>query len=689
MKAKSFFKGPGIWIVVVVGLLLVAFATLAPGGSTRIDTDKGLAVLAQSGKVDQAKIYDAENRVDLTLKDNLVIDGQDKGKNVQFFYVTARAGDVVKAVTNAQPSGGFTDQPVENNWFSGLFSLLIPVLLLGVLFWFLLSRMQGGGSKVMQFGKSKAKLVNKDMPQVTFSDVAGAEEAVEELQEIKEFLAEPAKFQAVGAKIPKGVLLYGPPGTGKTLLARAVAGEAGVPFFSISGSDFVEMFVGVGASRVRDLFEQAKASAPAIIFVDEIDAVGRHRGAGIGGGNDEREQTLNQLLVEMDGFDVKTNVILIAATNRPDVLDPALLRPGRFDRQITVEAPDLVGREQILNVHAKGKPMAHGVDLKGVAKKTPGYTGADLANVLNEAALLTARSNANLIDDRALDEAIDRVMAGPQKRSRVMKEMERKITAYHEGGHALVAAALRNSAPVTKITILPRGRALGYTMVVPEDDKYSITRNELLDQMAYAMGGRVAEEIVFHDPSTGASNDIEKATGTARKMVTQFGMSERIGAVKLGAGGGEPFLGRDMAQERNYSDSVAYIVDEEVRRLIDQAHDEAYAILTENRDVLDQLALELLERETLNQAEIAYIFRDIRKRDFREVWLSKESRPVQSIPPVESRAEKAEREAQEEAKAARLDEPLDAQSPHPQGVGSQESFTGQGPDAGTDVSHQG
>lgn len=693
MKAKNFFKGPGIWIVVVVGLLLVAFATLAPGGSTRIDTDKGLALLAQSGKVDQAKIYDAENRVDLTLKDDLVIDGQDKGKNVQFFYVTARSGDVVKAVTNAAPAKGFTDQPVENNWFSGLFSLLVPVLLLGVLFWFLLSRMQGGGSKVMQFGKSKAKLVNKDMPQVTFADVAGADEAVEELQEIKEFLQEPSKFQAVGAKIPKGVLLYGPPGTGKTLLARAVAGEAGVPFFSISGSDFVEMFVGVGASRVRDLFEQAKANSPAIIFVDEIDAVGRHRGAGIGGGNDEREQTLNQLLVEMDGFDVKTNVILIAATNRPDVLDPALLRPGRFDRQVTVEAPDLVGREQILNVHSKGKPMAHGVDLKAVAKKTPGYTGADLANVLNEAALLTARSNANLIDDRALDEAIDRVMAGPQKRSRVMKEMERKITAYHEGGHALVAAALRNSAPVTKITILPRGRALGYTMVVPEDDKYSVTRNELLDQMAYAMGGRVAEEIVFHDPSTGASNDIEKATGTARKMVTQFGMSERIGAVKLGQGGGEPFLGRDMAQERNYSDSVAYIVDEEVRRLIDQAHDEAYAILTENRDILDRLALELLERETLNQGEIADIFRDVRKRDFREIWLSKESRPVQTIPPVESRAERAEREAQEQAKEARLKEPLDAQPPHPQGVSSQESFSGPaagaGPDAGTDVSHHG
>ncbi|TAP45074.1 ATP-dependent zinc metalloprotease FtsH [Arthrobacter sp. S39] len=684
MKAKSFFKGPGIWIVVVIGMLLVAFATLAPGGAARIDTDKGLGLLADN-KVEQAKIFDGENRVDLVLKDSLQVDGQDKGKSVQFFFVDARAVDVVKAVTDAKPASGYTDQPIESNWFSGLLSLLIPVILLGALFWFLMTRMQGGGSKIMQFGKSKAKMVNKDMPQVTFVDVAGADEAVEELQEIKEFLQEPAKFQAVGAKIPKGVLLYGPPGTGKTLLARAVAGEAGVPFFSISGSDFVEMFVGVGASRVRDLFEQAKANSPAIIFVDEIDAVGRHRGAGIGGGNDEREQTLNQLLVEMDGFDVKTNVILIAATNRPDVLDPALLRPGRFDRQIGVEAPDMIGRDQILQVHAKGKPMAPGVDLKAVAKKTPGYTGADLANVLNEAALLTARSNANLIDDRALDEAIDRVMAGPQKRSRVMKEHERKITAYHEGGHALVAAALRNSAPVTKITILPRGRALGYTMVVPDNDKYSITRNELLDQMAYAMGGRVAEEIVFHDPSTGASNDIEKATSTARKMVTEYGMSERVGAVRLGQGGGEPFLGRDAGHERNYSDQIAYVVDEEVRRLIDQAHDEAYAILTENRDVLDQLALELLERETLNQAEIAHIFTDIRKRDFREVWLSKETRPVQKEGPVESRLEKAEREAQQEATEARLEEPLDAQPPHSQGVPEDAPFQGGIPDSGPDT----
>jgi cell division protease FtsH len=684
MKAKNFFKGPGIWIVVVIGMLLVAFATLAPGGAARIDTDKGLELLA-GNQVEQAKIFDGENRVDLVLKDNLQLDGQDKGKSVQFFFVDARAQDVVKAVTDSKPAEGYTDQPIESNWFSGLLSLLIPVILLGALFWFLMTRMQGGGSKIMQFGKSKAKMVSKDMPQVTFADVAGSDEAVEELQEIKEFLQEPAKFQAVGAKIPKGVLLYGPPGTGKTLLARAVAGEAGVPFFSISGSDFVEMFVGVGASRVRDLFEQAKANSPAIIFVDEIDAVGRHRGAGIGGGNDEREQTLNQLLVEMDGFDVKTNVILIAATNRPDVLDPALLRPGRFDRQIGVDAPDLIGRDQILQVHAKGKPMAPAVDLKAVAKKTPGYTGADLANVLNEAALLTARSNANLIDDRALDEAIDRVMAGPQKRSRVMKEHERKITAYHEGGHALVAAALRNSAPVTKITILPRGRALGYTMVVPENDKYSVTRNELLDQMAYAMGGRVAEEIVFHDPSTGASNDIEKATGTARKMVTEYGMSERVGAVRLGQGGGEPFLGRDAGHERNYSDQIAYVVDEEVRRLIDQAHDEAYAIVIENRDVLDRLALELLERETLNQSEIADIFRDIRKRDFREVWLSKETRPVQTAGPVESRREQAEREAQEEAKEARLDEPLDAQPPHPQGVSEDAPFQGGIPDSGPDA----
>ncbi|WP_323959963.1 ATP-dependent zinc metalloprotease FtsH [Arthrobacter sp. JZ12] len=639
MKFKNFFKGPIFWILLAVAALLVILPSVFNSSGARVDTNVGLDLLADN-QVEQAKIYDGEQRVDLTLRE----DYEDLGRSVSFFFSAARAEDVVDAV-NTSNVEGFTDQPIENNWFTSILGLILPILILGAIFWFLLSRMQGGGSKVMQFGKSRAKLINKDMPQVTFNDVAGADEAVEELHEIKEFLQEPSKFQALGAKIPKGVLLYGPPGTGKTLLARAVAGEAGVPFYSISGSDFVEMFVGVGASRVRDLFEQAKSNAPAIIFVDEIDAVGRHRGAGVGGGNDEREQTLNQLLVEMDGFDATTNVILIAATNRPDVLDPALLRPGRFDRQIGVEAPDMGGRHRILQVHAKGKPMAHGVDLQSVAKKTPGFTGADLANVLNEAALLTARSNAQLIDDRALDEAIDRVIAGPQKRSRVMKELERKITAYHEGGHALVAAALRNTDPVTKVTILPRGRALGYTMVLPADDKYSVTRNELLDQLAYAMGGRVAEEIVFHDPSTGASNDIEKATSTARKMVTQYGMSERIGAVKLGQGGGEPFLGRDMSHERNYSDHIAYIVDEEVRRLIDNAHDEAYAILTENRDVLDRLALELLERETLNQAEIEEVFADIRKRDARSIWLSKDSRPVHSLPPVVTPKERAEAEA--------------------------------------------
>ncbi|MHA7304314.1 ATP-dependent zinc metalloprotease FtsH [Arthrobacter sp. TMN-49] len=641
MKVKKLFKGPFVWIVVVVVLIGAGLFTLTGTGTSRVGTSEALNLLT-TDKVASAKVFGSEGRVDMILKDDYTtVDGKKAGKNVQFYFGAYRATTMVDAIDDAKLSK-FDDQPASNNFWSSMLSLLIPFILIGLIFWFLFSRMQGGGSKVMQFGKSKAKLLTKDHPQVTFSDVAGADEAVEELHEIKDFLQNPDKFTAVGAKIPKGVLLYGPPGTGKTLLARAVAGEAGVPFYSISGSDFVEMFVGVGASRVRDLFEQAKANSPAIIFVDEIDAVGRHRGAGIGGGNDEREQTLNQLLVEMDGFDVKTNVILIAATNRPDVLDPALLRPGRFDRQIPVEAPDRLGREQILKVHSQGKPMAPGVDLNAVAKKTPGYTGADLANVLNEAALLTARSNAQLIDDRALDESIDRVMAGPQKRTRVMKELERKITAYHEGGHALVAAAMHNTAPVTKITILPRGRALGYTMVVPEDDKYSITRNELLDQMAYAMGGRVAEEIVFHDPSTGASNDIEKATGTARAMVTQYGMSERIGAVKLGAAAGEPFMGRDAGHDRDYSEAVASMVDEEVRKLIDQAHDDAYEALIANRDILDKLALELLERETLNQAEIAEIFTEIRKPAPRRVWLSKDSRPVSALPPVTTDKERRE-----------------------------------------------
>jgi cell division protease FtsH len=465
--------------------------------------------------------------------------------------------------------------------------------------------------------------------------VAGADEAVEELVEIKEFLQDPARFQAVGAKIPKGVLLYGAPGTGKTLLARAVAGEAGVPFFSISGSDFVEMFVGVGASRVRDLFEQAKTNAPAIIFIDEIDAVGRHRGAGLGGGHDEREQTLNQMLVEMDGFDVTGGVILIAATNRPDILDPALLRPGRFDRQIQVSPPDLLGRHEVLKVHARGKPIAPDVDLEAVARRTPGFTGADLANVLNEAALLTARAGSALIDNRALDEAIDRVIAGPQKRTRVMDDHEKRITAYHEGGHALVAAALPGNDPVHKITILPRGRALGYTMVLPDQDKYSTTRSQMLNQLAYMLGGRAAEELVFHDPTTGAANDIEKATAVARAMVTQYGMTERLGAIRYGKENGEVFLGRDMGHMRDYSEEIAAAIDEEVRSLIDHAHNEAFEILVDNRDVLDALVVELLEKETLNKEQVATIFEPLRLRPTRPAWTGSERRTPSDRPPVE------------------------------------------------------
>lgn len=484
----------------------------------------------------------------------------------------------------------------------------------------------------MQFGKSKAKLFNKDMPKVTFADVAGAEEAVEELDEIKQFLVSPERYHAVGAKIPKGVLLYGPPGTGKTLLAKAVAGEAGVPFYSISGSDFVEMFVGVGASRVRDLFNTAKENAPAIIFIDEIDAVGRHRGAGMGGGHDEREQTLNQMLVEMDGFEEHQNVILIAATNRVDILDPALLRPGRFDRQIAVETPDLKGRRKILEVHAKGKPLAADVDLDNIARRSIGMSGADLANVLNEAALLTARSGNQIIDMRALDEAIDRVSMGPQRYSKVMTGRERQMTAYHEGGHALVAAALNNSAPVTKVTILPRGRAGGYTMVVPTADRNYQSRNELLDRLAYAMGGYAVEEGIFHDVTTGPSSDLKNATSIARAMVTELGMSGVVGQVALSKGQDEVFVGMQQGQGPGYSEDTARLIDEEVRRLLDNALDEAWSVIKTNRPVLDHLVEELLEKETLGEKELAEIFKDVNKRPPREVWQSSEDRPVFNEP---------------------------------------------------------
>jgi len=630
MDFKKITRNPLFYVLLIGVFLIVGFSLISSlGGAKQISTQEGLELLS-GDTVTEVVNTDGDQRVDMKLSKEY-----DGASDVQFYYVSARAAEVVDAVNAADPKDGFNDAVPRATWFDGFISLLLPILLLGLLFWFLLSSAQGGGSKVMQFGKSRAKLVTKEMPQVTFQDVAGSDEAIEELEEIKDFLKDPSRFQAVGARIPKGVLLYGPPGTGKTLLARAVAGEAGVPFYSISGSDFVEMFVGVGASRVRDLFNNAKDNSPAIIFIDEIDAVGRHRGAGMGGGHDEREQTLNQMLVEMDGFDPKVNVIVIAATNRPDILDPALLRPGRFDRQIGVDAPDFKGRQKILEVHGRGKPLADGVDLEVVARKTPGFTGADLANVLNEAALLTARSNAQLIDNRALDEAIDRVIAGPQRRTRVMKDKEKLITAYHEGGHALAAAAMNHTDPVTKVTILPRGKALGYTMVLPLEDKYSVTRNELQDQLTYAMGGRVAEEIVFHDPTTGASNDIEKATNIARKMVTEYGMTGDIGPVKLGQSSGEVFMGRDMGHGREFSERVAERVDTQVRELIEQAHNEAYQVINDNRAVLDKLALALLEAETLDHLELAEIFKDVKRLPPRPQWLSSEQRPPSTLPPID------------------------------------------------------
>jgi cell division protease FtsH len=480
---------------------------------------------------------------------------------------------------------------------------ILPILILFGLIFFMMNQAQGGGSRVMSFGRAKPRMVTKEMPKITFEDVAGLEEAVEEIEEIKEYLANPSRFQAMGAKIPKGVLLFGPPGTGKTLLARAVAGEAGVPFFSISGSDFVEMFVGVGAARVRDLFEQAKTAAPAIVFVDEIDAVGRHRGAGLGGGHDEREQTLNQLLVEMDGFDVKTGVVLIAATNRPDILDPALLRPGRFDRQIVVDRPDIRGREAILNVHAKGKPMAEGVDLAVVARRTPGFTGADLANIVNEAALLTARHDKKEITGAELEEAIDRVMAGPEHKSRLITATEKRIIAYHEAGHALVSHLMPFAHPVHKISIIPRGRALGYTLTLPTEDRYLVTKAELLDELAMIFGGRAAEEIVFGDVTTGASDDIDRATKTARKMVCEWGMSA-LGPQALGHREDMPFLGRDMRAEPDYSDAVAAQIDEEVRKLIDEGFDRAKTTLMKNRKLLDLITERLIEVETIEANDL-------------------------------------------------------------------------------------
>jgi cell division protease FtsH len=588
--------------------------------------------------VKQATLEDKEQRLRLTLQHTAP--GVD-GTQVLTQYPADSTDQITTALREAQIPQGWNTKVTQQSLLFQVLIYLIPLGLLLLLLLWMMNNAQGGGNRVLNFGKSKAKQLSKDMPKTTFSDVAGADEAVEELHEIKDFLANPTRYQTLGAKIPKGVLLYGPPGTGKTLLARAVAGEAGVPFYSISGSDFVEMFVGVGASRVRDLFEQAKQNAPCIIFVDEIDAVGRQRGAGLGGGHDEREQTLNQLLVEMDGFDARGGIILIAATNRPDILDPALLRPGRFDRQIPVAAPDIRGRRAILDVHSKGKPLGNDTDLDGLAKRTVGFSGADLANVINEAALLTARENGRVITGAALEEAVDRVIGGPRRKSRIISEQEKKITAYHEGGHALAAWAMPDIDPVYKLTILPRGRTGGHALVVPEDDKQLMTRSEMIARLVFALGGRSAEELVFHEPTTGASSDIEQATKIARAMVTEYGMSARLGAVKYGQEQGDPFLGRSAGRQPDYSLEVAHEIDEEVRALIEAAHTEAWEILNTYRDILDELVVELLDRETLQRKDLERVFGGVEKRPRITAFNDFGGRTPSDKPPIKTPAELA------------------------------------------------
>ncbi len=609
MDRKRLLRNPVIWVLLAI-LVYFTFSVLFDDtrGYTPVSTSTALTQI-DKGNVKDALIEDKEQRLRLTL--NTPVDGSSQ---LIAQYPAGVSDKILSALQGAANKPSFNTAVHQDSFLVTMLIYLLPLgLVLLILFW-MMNNAQGGGNRVMSFGKSKAKQLTKDHPKTTFGDVAGADEAVEELEEIKDFLQNPSRYQALGAKIPKGVLLYGPPGTGKTLLARAVAGEAGVPFYTISGSDFVEMFVGVGASRVRDLFEQAKQNSPCIIFVDEIDAVGRQRGAGLGGGHDEREQTLNQLLVEMDGFDARGGIILIAATNRPDILDPALLRPGRFDRQIPVGAPDLAGRRAILRVHSKGKPLAPDADLDSLAKRTVGMSGADLANVINEGALLTAREHGTLITAAALEEAVDRVVGGPRRKSKIISEQEKKITAYHEGGHALAAWAMPDLEPVYKLTILPRGRTGGHALVVPEDDKGLMTRSEMIARLVFAMGGRSAEELVFHEPTTGASSDIDQATKIARAMVTEYGMSARLGAVRYGQDHGDPFLGRSMGNQADYSLEVAHEIDEEVRALIEASHTEAWEILNTYRDVLDDLVFELLEKETLTRTDLERIFGRVEKR---------------------------------------------------------------------------
>ncbi|MFD4429602.1 ATP-dependent zinc metalloprotease FtsH [Nocardia sp. NPDC058497] len=613
MNRKTVFRTLAIISGIMLMIWLFSFLSDDTRGWESVDTSVALSQLNDKANVKNVQIDDKEQQLRIELNNG----NEATNNNTKIVAKYPGGGETSAQIFDAvQDSGAKYDTVVkQESWLSQLLLFIVPMVLLVGLFIFVMSRMQGGGrGGMMGFGKSKAKQLSKDMPKTTFADVAGADEAVEELYEIKDFLQNPARYQALGAKIPKGVLLYGPPGTGKTLLARAVAGEAGVPFFTISGSDFVEMFVGVGASRVRDLFEQAKQNSPCIIFVDEIDAVGRQRGAGLGGGHDEREQTLNQLLVEMDGFGDRTGIILIAATNRPDILDPALLRPGRFDRQIPVGNPDLAGRRAILRVHSQGKPISPDADLEGLAKRTVGMSGADLANVINEAALLTAREHGSLITGESLEESVDRVIGGPRRKSRIISEHEKKITAYHEGGHTLAAWAMPDIEPVYKVTILARGRTGGHAMTVPEDDKGLMTRSEMIARLVFAMGGRAAEELVFHEPTTGASSDIDQATKIARGMVTEYGMSARLGAVRYGQEQGDPFLGRSMGQGSDYSHEVAREIDEEVRNLIEAAHTEAWSILSEYREQLDALATALLERETLHRKDLEEVLAGVVKR---------------------------------------------------------------------------
>ena len=589
---NRFFRSALFPLIVIVLLVYLASQTLLPGrnDSQKLTLSDAISAV-KAGNVNEAVFTPTRQQISLTLVN---------GNKANVNYPTPQSATQFQNLLEKENVKFDSKGTGSSTWWTIITSLLPFVLIFG--FWlFLMNQMQGGGSKVMSFGKSRAKRMSPDSPKVTFKDVAGADEAVEELHEIKEFLENPKKFQALGARIPKGVLLYGPPGTGKTLLARAVAGEAGVPFFSISGSDFVEMFVGVGASRVRDLCEQAKQASPCIIFMDEIDAVGRHRGAGLGGGHDEREQTLNQLLVEMDGFEMKDNIILIAATNRPDILDPALLRPGRFDRQIVVDRPDRLGRRKILEVHSRGKPLARVIDLDTLAAGTPGFTGADLSNLINEAALLAARRGKKMIEQEELEEGIMRVIAGPEKKARLLSEKERKITAYHEMGHALVGHYLEDTNPVHKITIVSRGQALGLTISLPTEDRYLTTKSALMDELAMTLGGRAAEELVFHEITTGAANDLEKVTATSKQMIMRFGMSEKLGPRVLGRNHDLPFLGRDMGSEPDYSDEVAKEIDDEIRRVIVEAHDTAHRVLREHMDVLHRLSAILIERETIDK----------------------------------------------------------------------------------------